>query len=103
LVECLYRLAYFEMGRRNTQGRSTVMASARLTEEQERQAQELEIKIRLVFDREAKALARLLVSKADKDLFGNTEFEVRDRLLRVGASVYEEHLREKKTATKAPR
>jgi hypothetical protein len=79
------------------------MASAKLTEEQERQAQELESKIRLVFDREAKALARLLVSKADKDLFGNTEFEVRDRLLRIGASVYEEHLREKKTATKAPR
>jgi hypothetical protein len=74
-----------------------------LTAEQEREAQELEAKIRLVLEEEAGALARLLVSKADKDLFGATEFEVRDRVLRIGAEVYHEHLRGKKTATKAPR
>lgn len=78
------------------------MASACLTPEQEREAQELETRIRLVFEREAKALARLLVSKTDKDLFGATEFEVRERVLRIGANVYAEHLRGKKTATKAP-
>jgi hypothetical protein len=74
-----------------------------LTPEQEHEAQELEAKIRLVFEKEAAALARLLVSKDDKDLFGATEFEVRERVLRIGANVYEEHLRGKKTATKAPR
>ena len=34
--------------------------------------------------------------------FGQTEFAVRDILLRVGAKVYEQHLAQKKTATKAP-
>ena len=79
------------------------MASTVLTPEQEREAEELEAKIRLIFEREAKALARLLVGKSDKELFGATEFEVRDRILRAGAEVYREHLRGKKTATRAPR
>jgi hypothetical protein len=50
--------------------------------------------------KEITTLARLMVGKPDKELFGQTEFQVRDILLRVGAKVYEEHLREKKTATK---
>jgi len=79
------------------------MTSVTLTPEQELEGQELEAKIRLAFEKEAQALARLLVSKADKDLFGATEFEVRERVLRIGANVYEEHLRGKKTATKVPR
>jgi hypothetical protein len=32
-------------------------------------------------------------------LFGATEFQVRDLVLRMGAKAYGEHLREKKTAT----
>jgi hypothetical protein len=43
-----------------------------------------------------------MVSKSDRELFGLTEFHVRDLVLRVGAKAYEEHLREKKTAIKAP-
>jgi hypothetical protein len=79
------------------------MSKIALTPEQEREAQELEARIRLVLDKEAKDLARLLVSKPDKDLFGATEFEVRERMLRIGAEAYEQVLRGKKTATKAPR
>ena len=45
-------------------------------------------------------LARLLAGKEDKDLFGQTEFDVRGLALRMGAKAYEERLREKKMATK---
>jgi hypothetical protein len=72
-----------------------------LTTDQEAEAKELEAKIRRAVDHEIVALARLLVSKSDRELFGHTEFQVRDLLLRVGAKAYQEHLREKKTATTA--
>jgi hypothetical protein len=78
------------------------MSNTSLTPAQEREAEELEGRIRAILDKEAKALARLLVSKGDKALFGATEFEVSDRVLRIGAQVYEEHLRGKKTATRVP-
>jgi hypothetical protein len=50
--------------------------------------------------KEVADLARLMVSKSDRELFGHTEYQVRDLVLRIGAKVYEEHLREKKRATK---
>jgi parvulin-like peptidyl-prolyl isomerase len=71
-----------------------------LTTDQEAEAKELEARIRHAVDHEIVALARLLVSKSDRELFGHTEFQVRDVLLRAGAKAYEEYLREKKTATK---
>lgn len=74
-----------------------------LSQEQEREAKLLEAKIRLAIDQEVSALARLLVSKSEHDLFGQSEFQVRDLVLRVGAKAFEEHLRGKKTATVAPR
>jgi hypothetical protein len=76
------------------------MAAIALTAEQEREAKILEEKIRLAIDKEVAAMARLLVSRQDKDLFGKTEFELRDLVLKIGAKAYEERLREKKTATK---
>lgn len=76
------------------------MAATFLTAEQEVEAKVLEGKIRIVMEKEVAALARLLASKQDRDLFGKTEFEVRDLVLRIGAKAYEECLREKKTATK---
>jgi hypothetical protein len=78
------------------------MSDVSLSAGQESEAKELEVKIRLAMDHEIVSLARLLVSKSDRELFGQTEFQVRDLLLRAGAKAYEEHLREKKTATKAP-
>lgn len=53
-------------------------------------------------DEELLALARLLVSKEGRDLFGDTEFEVRKIVHRIGAKAYETHLAQKKTATTAP-
>jgi len=78
------------------------MAAAMLSSEQEREAKVLEERIRVAIDQEVSSLARLLAGKDDKELFGKTEFEVRDLVLKIGAKAYEERLREKKTATKAP-
>jgi hypothetical protein len=79
------------------------MATQQLNEEQERAAKVLEAKIRHAVDREISDLARLLVSKSESDLFGATEFQVRDLVLRVGAVAFAEHLRGKKTAIEVVR
>jgi hypothetical protein len=79
------------------------MAWLQLNEEQECEAKALEAKIRQGVDSEISSLARLLVSKSETDLFGTTEFQVRDLVLRVGAIAFAEHLRGKKTATAAVR
>lgn len=73
-----------------------------LSPELEAQAQELLARLRPQADEELLALARLLVSKEDRELFGETEFEVRDIVHRLGAKAYTVHLAEKKTATRAP-
>jgi hypothetical protein len=73
-----------------------------LAPELEAKAQELLTRLRSQTDDELLALARLLVSKEDRELFGDTEFQVRDIVQRIGAKAYETHLAQKKTATKAP-
>jgi hypothetical protein len=78
------------------------MLTIPLTTEQESEAKVLEAKIQTAVQKEVADLARLMVSKSDRELFGVTEFQVRDLVLRIGAKVYAEHLREKKTAIKAP-
>ena len=78
------------------------MLLSALSPEQEAEAKVLEAKIQTAVQKEIADLARLMVSKPDRELFGATEFQVRDLVLRIGAKVYAEHLREKKTATKAP-
>lgn len=75
------------------------MAAIVLTAEQQLEAKALESKIRSAIEHEVTSLAQLLVSKGERDLFGKTEFEVRDLVLKIGAKAYEERLREKKTAT----
>jgi len=75
------------------------MVHSILSDDQEREAKLLEGKILLAVEKEISQLARLLVSKSEQDLFGQTEFEVRDLVLRIGAQAFEEHLREKKTVT----
>jgi F420-0:gamma-glutamyl ligase len=69
-----------------------------LNEEQEHEAKLLEAKIRQAVDQEIAELARVLVSKSESNLFGATEFQVREVVLRVGARAFAEHLRGKKTA-----
>ncbi len=74
-------------------------ARVALSAEQEAEAQALAQRMRELADEEVVQIARLLVSKPDRRLFGDTEFQVRDILLRAGAKAFQEHLRQKKTAT----
>lgn len=76
------------------------MSSERLTPEQEAEVELLAERIQHAAGEEFRQMARTLVGKKPSQIFGQTEFEIRDILLRVGAKAYEEYLREKKTATK---
>jgi hypothetical protein len=79
-----------------------LMPSQPLAPEQEAQAQALVTRLRPHVEEDLLALARLLVSKEDGALFGETEFEVRDLVHRLGAKAYSLHLAGKKRGTKAP-
>jgi hypothetical protein len=57
-----------------------------LTPEQKAEAQRLYEVLQGSFLDEARRLAELLASKADAQLLGKTEFEVRDAVHRLGAS-----------------
>ena len=65
----------------------------------EAQAQELAARIRARADDDILALARLLVSKSDAEVFGDTEFEARTIVHHLGAAALEERLK-KRSATK---
>ena len=77
------------------------MSSVPLTAEQEQQAQVLAARIRQAVDADIVQLARLLVSKPEHEIFGQTEFEVRDLVHHLGATAMQTHLGQKKTATAA--
>lgn len=70
-----------------------------LSAEKEAEAQALALRIRELANEELVTMARLLVSKPEHEIFGDTEFELRDLVLKLGAKALEEHLRQKKTAT----
>ena len=54
-------------------------------------------------DTDLRQLAELLASKPDHQIFGATEFEVRDRVHRIGAEAIQTALEErKKRGTKVP-
>src|SRR4051794_18955387 len=72
-----------------------------LSPELEAQARELVARLRPQAEEDLLALARLLVSKPDRELFGDTEFEVRAIVHGLGAKAYAAHLAGKKTATRA--
>jgi hypothetical protein len=72
-----------------------------LSPELEAKAQELMARLRPQAEGELLALARLLVSTPEEEIFGDTEFEARKIVHRIGARAFETHLAEKKTATKA--
>ena len=73
-----------------------------LSPAQEVEAQQLAEAISQAAQDELLQVARLLVGSSDATLFGATEFKVRDLILRVAAKAYQEHLAQKKTATKGP-
>jgi F420-0:gamma-glutamyl ligase len=77
------------------------MSAVSLTPEQELQARALAQRIRQAVEGDILQLARLLVSKPEEQIFGQTEFEVRDLVHRLGATALQTHLAGKKTATAA--
>ena len=65
------------------------MADLSLTPEQEAEAQRLAGIIAEKAKQEALLMARLLVSKKDHELLGHAEFEIRDRVHKLGAHAIE--------------
>jgi hypothetical protein len=79
------------------------MAELELTPEQEAEAQRLAEVIVRKAQEEALLMARLLVSKADHQILGATEFEIRDRVHKIGAHALEAALNgRKKRGTTGP-
>lgn len=72
------------------------VATPSLTTEQEAEAQRL---AQILMDKtkeEILNITRLLVSKPDRDLLGQTEFQVRDLVHKIGAQAIETALNERK-------
>lgn len=67
-----------------------------LSPEQEAEAQRLAAIIGKRAQEEALRMARLLASKPDAELLGATEFEIRDRVHKLGAHAIEAALQERK-------
>jgi hypothetical protein len=72
------------------------MAEIKLTPEQEAEAQRLANIIVEKTKVEAVQMARLLVSKPDDQLLGATEFEIRDRVHKIGACAIEAAVNQRK-------
>jgi hypothetical protein len=68
---------------------------AELSAEQEALAQRVYQKLRAKMDDELLAMARLMASKADHEIFGPGEFELRDKLNEVGATILAESANER--------
>ena len=72
------------------------MKDLQLTPEQEAEAQRLAELIAQKTKEEALQMARLLVSKPDHQLLGATEFEIRERVHRIGAFAIETAVNQRK-------
>jgi len=60
-----------------------------LSEAQEAEAQRIYERLRGAFDTELHAMSRFMASKQNGELFGQTEYELRDRVHELGAWVLE--------------
>jgi hypothetical protein len=78
------------------------MPSTPLSPDKLAEAQALAQAIREATDAEIDELARTLVATDDQHLFGQNEFAVRALAHRIAAKAFEQHLAQKKTATRAP-
>lgn len=63
--------------------------NVRLDSEQSAEAERIFQEIRGAFEAEARRLATLMASKQTKDILGQTEYEIRDRVHALGAHVLE--------------
>ena len=66
-----------------------------LSAEQEELAQRIYQRLQSKMDEELLAMVRLMASKADHEIFGPGEFELRDKLNEVGATILEESANER--------
>jgi hypothetical protein len=73
-----------------------------LTPQQTEQARQLAADIRVQAEAIFREVAEILSTVPDEQLFGDTEFAVRDRMLRLVAHAYTARLAQKKTATSGP-
>jgi len=64
-------------------------SNVELNEEQEAEARRIYERLGAAFDQERMRMARLMASKPNRELFGATEYEVRDRVHELGARVLE--------------
>jgi hypothetical protein len=79
------------------------MSRLPLTAEQAELAERIYQTLRQAADADLRDLAELLASKPDRQLLGQTEFQVRDRVHALGAKALQTALEErKKGGTKAP-
>jgi hypothetical protein len=67
----------------------TSSAAAALNEEQQAEAERIFERIRGPFEDEARRMAQLMASKETRHLFGETEYQIRDRVHALGAQVLE--------------
>jgi len=72
------------------------MSDMVLTAEQEAEAQRLTERVMARTREEVLQINRLLMSKPDHQLLGQTEFEIRDRVHKIGAHAIETALEERK-------
>ena len=79
------------------------MSQLPLTPDQAELSDRIYQSLRQAADADLRTLAELLASKPDRQLLGQTEFEVRDLVHKIGAKAFETALDErKKGATKGP-
>jgi hypothetical protein len=79
------------------------MSELPLTPEQKAEAEALFARFKSAFEQEAWQMAQLLARKEDRQLLGGTEFEIRERVHRLGAQVVERVLQERKKKATAGR
>ena len=72
------------------------MSHSHLTPEQTELAERIYQTLRQGVESDLRSLAELLASKPDRQLLGQTEFEVRDRVHKIGAKALETALHERK-------
>jgi hypothetical protein len=63
------------------------LSQAVLSTEQQAEADLIYERIRGAFDAEARRLAELMASKETRHIFGETEYQIRDRVHALGAEV----------------
>ncbi len=79
------------------------MSWSHLPTEQAELADRIYPTLKQAADSDLRGLAELLASKPDRQLLGQTEFEIRDRVHKIGAKALQTALEErKKGATKGP-